>query len=96
MRPAAIVLCLFLGACANAQQLAADRAAKQAALDTSDDNTCRSWGAEKGTEAYFNCRMTLNTQRANTAIAQQQISAQQSSASMNTAAALIAASGPHN
>lgn len=90
----AVALCLFLGACANQQQLAAQRAAQQAALNAEDDNTCRSYGAQPGSDQYINCRMMLSAQRNQTALAQQQMAIEQQSATLNTAAALIAASGP--
>jgi hypothetical protein len=92
---ASIALCLILGACVNQQQLAAQRAAQQAALNAQDESTCRSYGAQKGTDQYFNCRMMLNTQRNQAALAQQQMTVQQSNAMMGYSAALLQAGQPH-
>lgn len=91
----ALPLCLMLANCASQSQIAAQQLAQREALDEADDNACRSYGAEKGTEAYFNCRMMLNQQHAQTSLAQQEIQAQQSAAQLNASAALLSASGPH-
>jgi hypothetical protein len=32
---------------------------RAAALEAQQDSTCRSWGAQPGTEAYTNCRVQL-------------------------------------
>jgi hypothetical protein len=52
---------LWLSACASAQQIASQ-----------DDATCRSYGASPGSQAYFDCRVMRDAQRAqgNRAVAQ--------------------------
>lgn len=49
---AAIALFLTLSGCASQQQIAA-----------ADDSTCRSYGAEPGSDAYVHCRMMKDQQR---------------------------------
>jgi outer membrane biogenesis lipoprotein LolB len=55
---------LFLVGCASQEQIRARQAAAQAAAEAKEDQTCRSYGAQPGTQAYFQCRMTLNQQKA--------------------------------
>jgi hypothetical protein len=47
-----LLLCLGLAGCVTSQDIAA-----------SDDDACRSYGAEPGTQAYFQCRMAKDQQR---------------------------------
>lgn len=57
MRIFAIVAgCVMLGACASS----ADR---QAAVIAKDDATCQSYGAEKGSSVYVQCRAQLDRNR---------------------------------
>jgi len=58
----AILACAALTGCATSEQIANRRQDELAARDASDDGTCRSYGATPGTQPYFNCRMTLNSQ----------------------------------
>jgi hypothetical protein len=51
---AAIGLLLVLTACATAPQPTAEQV---------DDAQCRSYGAQPGTQAYFQCRMAKDQQR---------------------------------
>jgi hypothetical protein len=91
-RSAALLVCLAVAGCASQAQIAQQRAA----LDAADANACQSYGAPKGSEQYFRCRMELNAQHAQTALVQQQLDADQATAMMETGTALIAASGPHH
>ncbi len=50
--PVQIALFLTLGGCASHQQISA-----------ADNSTCRSYGAEPGSEAYVQCRMMKDQQR---------------------------------
>lgn len=58
MRPIAIVaLCgLLMGCQTIAEQQAANR-------ERADDTKCRNFGAAKGSQAYFQCRMALEHDR---------------------------------
>lgn len=51
-----LVLCLALGGCLGPSE---------AELAAADDAKCRSFGSAPGTDAYTNCRVALDTQRAN-------------------------------
>jgi hypothetical protein len=51
-----LVLALTLAGCVSAEERAA-------AISKSDDDQCRSYGAEPGTDRYTKCRMKLNQQR---------------------------------
>ena len=48
----ALLFCLALSACASPEQLAA-----------ADKEKCRGYGMKPGTEAFANCRMTLDVER---------------------------------
>src|SRR5260370_33497533 len=64
---------LMLSSCAQWQ---AERDAQQAAaIAANDDGQCRSYGAAPGSQAYIQCRMNLDNQRAQmrTALASQLI-----------------------
>ncbi len=50
------ILGLSLGACATTQERAS-------AVAASDGSACESYGAQPGTEAYFQCRMMKDQQR---------------------------------
>lgn len=91
---AVLCWCLLLAGCASQSQIAAQQLAQREDLDAADDSTCQSYGAQKGTEPYFNCRMMLNQQHAQTSVAQQEIQAQRSATMLNAGAALLSASGP--
>jgi hypothetical protein len=43
--------------------MAAKHAAEQTAIDQSDDNTCRGYGAQPGSDTYVACRMNLANNR---------------------------------
>lgn len=45
-------LCIILSGCVTAQDIAAN-----------DDDACQSYGAEPGSQAYFQCRMAKDNQR---------------------------------
>ena len=66
----ALATLLFLGfglsACADREQIQAERVAQQAATDAEDDVTCREKG-EPGSAAYDACRQELATDRARNA-----------------------------
>lgn len=53
--------CSLVALCGCADRQAIE--ARRAALDAREDTQCRSYGAKPGSDAYFHCRMTLNTQR---------------------------------
>lgn len=56
-------LAVGLFACADREEIHADRVAKQAATEAEDDARCRDQG-EPGSPAYDACRQDLATQRA--------------------------------
>ena len=52
----ALFAALFMGACESSQDIARNNW-------NSDDATCRSYGAEPGSQAYMQCRMAKDQQR---------------------------------
>jgi hypothetical protein len=54
-----LLLALFLSGCMTAQEQAQNIAA-------SDDADCRSYGAQPGSDAYYQCRMAKDQQRQQT------------------------------
>ena len=77
---AAILGSLALGGCVTATKYAAQVA-------VADDGDCRSYGAEPGSPAYFQCRMTKSQSHEYVAAVQQQRASEQ----MNRGFAIIAA-----
>jgi hypothetical protein len=69
---------LALSGCVTAEEMAAQVA---------DDGDCRSYGAEPGSQAYFQCRMTKSQQHDYVAAIQRQ----QANEQMNRGFAIIAA-----
>lgn len=57
----AIWLGLSLSGCAEYQAYQAQQAAQ---ISAADDGQCRSYGAEPGSQAYIQCRMNIDNQRA--------------------------------
>ena len=73
---AACTLALMLAGCAEYQQRQQEEAqAQAAAIAANDDAQCRSYGAAPGSQAYIQCRMNFDNQRAQmrTALASQLI-----------------------
>ena len=65
MRSIALVcLILVLSGCASRETVLARRAAQQAEISAADDSQCREYGAQPGTKPYIDCRMSLNSIRA--------------------------------
>jgi hypothetical protein len=66
MKRLACVLCLLtLTSCAEWQaRMAAQREAQRQAILAQDDQTCRSYGVQAGTDAYVACRMNIANSRA--------------------------------
>lgn len=60
----AAILCVLLSGCMTAAE-------REAAIERRDDDACQSYGAEPGSQAYFQCRMMKDQQRQanNTALA---------------------------
>jgi hypothetical protein len=54
------LLSLLLVGCVSQEQIRA----RQAAAEAAEDAKCRSYGAQPGTQQYFECRMTINQQKA--------------------------------
>ena len=54
-----VLLAGILSGCASEEQIKA----RKAAIAAAEDAKCRSYGAQPGTEVYFQCRMTLNNIR---------------------------------
>jgi hypothetical protein len=61
---AACILALMLPACVSAEQQRAQAEAQAAAINANDDAKCQSFGAAPGSQAYIQCRMNLDNQRA--------------------------------
>lgn len=61
---AACILALTLAACATAEERQAQAEAQAAAINANDDAKCQSFGAAPGSQAYIQCRMNLDNQRA--------------------------------
>lgn len=61
---AACALALTLAACASEQERQAQAQAQAAAIEANDDAKCQSYGAAPGSQAYIQCRMNLDNQRA--------------------------------
>ena len=62
------ILVLALPGCAAYQQRQLEQAQAQAAAQAAnDDAQCRSYGAERGSSVYVQCRMNLDNQRAQVA-----------------------------
>jgi hypothetical protein len=92
--PLCTLLALSLGGCVSAEERAAQAAQLTAQRAEMDDTVCRSYGAEKGSAPYIQCRMARDQQRANAdAIASAQ-AAQASQATMAAGLALMQASQP--
>ena len=88
-----IVLCaaILLAGCADFQaRVEAQRQAKIAAENATDDAQCRNYGAAPGTQTYTECRMAIAMQRKNIEAAQD-LQIQQNSATMMMTGAAIAA-----
>ena len=90
---------LAITLCGCAEQIAARQAAQKAAfeaqkaaLDAQDDATCRSYGANKGTQQYFDCRMSLNVQHSQMAMQEQELLVQQEQIRAANSQAALAAS----
>ena len=77
---AAVTAGFALSGCVTAQEMAAQVAA-------ADDGDCRSYGAEPGSQTYFQCRMTKSQQHEYVAAVQQQ----QANEQINRGLAIIAA-----
>ena len=77
---AAALASLTLGGCVTASEYTAQVAA-------ADDGDCRSYGAEPGSQAYFQCRMTKSQSHEYVAAVQRQ----QANDQMNRGFAIIAA-----
>ena len=59
------VVCLCVAGCAEVSQRIATREAEErAALNTQDDQTCRSYGTTPDTAPYLQCREFVSAQRA--------------------------------
>jgi len=69
-RTLALVVVLTICGCASREQIEARQAAARAAIDAQDDAKCRSFGATPGSQAYFQCRMTLDQTRTQITAAQ--------------------------
>lgn len=54
-----LALCGGLAGCMTAEE-------RQAKVDAMEDAQCRQYGAQPGSQAYYQCRMTLNTQQRTT------------------------------
>jgi hypothetical protein len=97
MRRKLVALALLaapLGGCAEYQaRLAAQQAAARAAIDAADDRRCRSYGSVPGTQAYFECRTLLHTQRVNIAAAEDMQRQQNGVNMMMLGASILANSG---
>jgi hypothetical protein len=69
MRFTFLIATLFLGACvqqqlpASPEQLAQQRGAATAARQEADRTRCLNYGFQEGTDAYAQCRMTIDQQR---------------------------------
>jgi hypothetical protein len=64
-RAAAFFTLTGLSDCAGfKEELARQEAAKKAAVNAADDEKCRSYGAQPGTDTYVACRMNIDNQRA--------------------------------
>ena|SRR5581483_1556888 len=62
---AACILALMLTGCAAYEQRQREQAAAEAAaVAANDDAQCRFYGAAPGSQAYIQCRMNLDNQRA--------------------------------
>jgi hypothetical protein len=53
IRPIALSLFVALCGCMTAEQ-------RQARIDAAEDAQCRQYGAQPGTQTYYQCRMALN------------------------------------
>jgi hypothetical protein len=61
------ILAIALSGCAEYRaRMQAQRDAQPAAQNVSDDRQCRDYGAQPGTQPYFDCRMSLNVMRTQT------------------------------
>ena len=63
----ALAGCAMLAACVPPQQQESRAIARQNQVDSQDDSRCRSFGTTPGTDAYTQCRLTLDQRRANAA-----------------------------
>ena len=64
---AACALALMLAGCAQYNQYQQEQAQAEAAnVAANDDGQCRSYGAAPGSQAYIQCRMNIDNQRAQT------------------------------
>jgi hypothetical protein len=59
-----LLLCFFLGGCADHQETPAQEAAAEAATAAQDDAQCRSLGLQPNTPPYYQCLNKLADQRA--------------------------------
>ena len=61
---AACILALTLAGGASEQERQAQAEAQAAGINANDDGKCQSFGAAPGSQAYIQCRMNLDNQRA--------------------------------
>lgn len=60
-----VILALLLSGCAQYEaRQRAEAQAQAAAIAANEDATCQSYGADPGSPAYVQCRMTMQGQRA--------------------------------
>jgi hypothetical protein len=78
-----LAITAILQGCVSAEKREAEARAQRARIATEEDAQCRSYGAQPGTQPYFQCRLTLHQQRtALAAAAQMQEDANRSDASI--------------
>lgn len=64
MKPLVLLFVLLVGGCAGSPVRIAMTSPEAQAKE--DDTKCRDFGAQPGTQAYFDCRMRLDQRRADT------------------------------
>jgi hypothetical protein len=86
-----VAVFMLLSGCAEYRaRMAAQQAAAQAQIDAQDDATCRSYGAQPGSDTYVACRMNMANNRHADAVLENIQQQQRSEALMATGAAMMA------
>lgn len=75
--------------CASPEAIRAQEASARAAMEAQDDAKCRSFGASPGSQAYFDCRMSIDRQRQDATMQAAVIQQQNSQALTNAGIAIM-------